>query len=384
MAKYPDWTKAEDEQLRTLVANTNNRDIAKLLGRSYHAVIARNIKLGLVAHRRKAILWTPLQLATLRDGLAEGASSAEIARRIGRSLKSIYSKMYGIERIRIIRAHWTEADLQNLRENAPTMPASKLATLLGRTCRGIRIKARELGLRIAPDPAAHPRWTEAQVDLLRAEAGSGNGATAIARMVDKSKTSVYRRARQAGIVIVSEHWWTPEQCETLRACAETMTARQAAQAMDHSLDAVRWKADRLGFTFKVDVTEPVKSFASPFFWTVEEMQLLRELGPTHTFRELSERMQNRTHRAIERKMQQMKITAKRAQSRRLSSSGSLTGKPRQARVRPAETKPRMVSLRPEVARVAYCGVCCAPVTNTYQGWSAHNSRVGCDRKAKRA
>ena len=66
--REPDWTWKEIDFLRTNYSKMTNAELAKKLGRTYGAVIARAYKMGLKKKNgNKLIEWTPQKLKLLTD-----------------------------------------------------------------------------------------------------------------------------------------------------------------------------------------------------------------------------------------------------------------------------------------------------------------------------
>lgn len=98
------WSKSQDETFRRMYAGGAGYDeIGAAVGKTRTTVrryAAKLVKHGQLKARPKATtptgakLWTPQEMFTVRKMLAEGASIAEVAEKLGRTPEGIRKKLY--------------------------------------------------------------------------------------------------------------------------------------------------------------------------------------------------------------------------------------------------------------------------------------------------
>lgn len=145
------------------------------------------------------------------------------------------------------------------------------------------------------------RWTDEDDALLVKMAGEGIPAEKIAKRLTRSANAVYARLRRHGLPLrMDGKWWSDEEEATLRSlAAETLSAPAIAARMGRSACAIHARAFKLGI-----------HTAYRWEYSKRELELLRELGPTHTPREMAEHLPGRSVCAIRGKARRMNIKLK--------------------------------------------------------------------------
>ena len=91
------WTEAEDEELkRAYGAGMDYPQIAKLLGKSLHAIKGRRQRLGLPLRLAANVSWTPEDNATLLKLLSQRLEHRVIAEMMGRSRSAVKAQSYAL------------------------------------------------------------------------------------------------------------------------------------------------------------------------------------------------------------------------------------------------------------------------------------------------
>ena len=118
------WTEEELEYLRAQYAICGAQEIARRLGRSVKAVYSAAAVEGLCRGTRRSGTWTSAQEATL-ERLYGRMSAADIAQRVGHSRRAVQQRAYAL---RLTRA----------RPDAGWMTAAQAARVMGMTTDGAR------------------------------------------------------------------------------------------------------------------------------------------------------------------------------------------------------------------------------------------------------
>ncbi len=302
--KRQDWSAAEAQALRRLFETTtlSTRAMGERLNRTEHSVRWKLEQLGL--HRGRD-LWSEEQVATLARMRRAGASYDEIAASVGRGVGSVAEKARALGLGECPRRPWSEADLAALRAaiaagetaeafaarsdrtagaairrayaigmpfptegrhkpwsaaddavlrgvfaEARPEPVKRAAAALGRPLRGVRLRARKLGLVEARAPR---RLAEADRARIVALARAGVPITKAAREVGRDVRTVKQVAAAAGLAFAAEPRRPAaapaEEAESLaREARRRERARQAAEeraAAAERRSAARREAARL-------------------------------------------------------------------------------------------------------------------------------------------
>jgi hypothetical protein len=195
------WTPERDARLRELYPRLGPRQVAELLGLTFHSVKARIDELGLRGNRTRPRVWTSERDAQLRTTyLADGLMAAT-------------------------------KELQMTRS-------------------AVKNRIRQLGLK-------RPRWfwTEDEDAFLRAHYCRDMRVAAIARHLGRGVAAVGRRARIIGVQ--SERFWTPEQIERVRTDYAARGATLLAIELLGSADALNVRSI-YHLAFRLGVTVPLR------------------------------------------------------------------------------------------------------------------------------
>lgn len=281
-----------------------------------------------------------------------------------------------------MKKYWNDEERQRMRELAKTLTTEEIANRLGRSYNSVNAELSGQGIRVRRSDGILP-WTTKMVETATEMALRKVPVPEIAKAVGRNERSVYRAMERRGVELWEATWWTAEDERYLRESGPSQTAKQISAAISRTANSVRYKASQLGVTLVCDrntrpkVQKPVKvrdeSIAVIPRWSLADEDLLRELAPSTPISELAARL-SRSERSIERKAGTMAVKLMR---RPMKPRKSRTPKPQSPQTVRAP-RPR----GPEVCRLAWCGVCSAPVVNTYSGWAGHYERVGCNRTAR--
>lgn len=91
-------------------------------------------------------------------------------------------------------------------------------------------------------------WTKDDEQLLREYRGQGLGCAAIAKLLDRTDSSIKTRINRIGLS--ESRVWTPEQIETARANRGRLTAAEIAKLVGKSPSGVHQLFNRLGLSAK--------------------------------------------------------------------------------------------------------------------------------------
>lgn len=190
------WSAFELERLAALFPRHHEADVARMLGRSVRSVRRRAEEL-LAAPRRKGP-WTEEEDAKLRLGFGAVELRA-LAMMLGRTVTEVRRRAAHLRRQRS-EGPWRPEEDRLLEKIHGTRRDRDLEVCLSRPMVEIRARARELCL--AKDkrfaPRSMPRWTEAELAELRAWYPDHDNLT-VARRLDRSVLAVANKASQLGL-----------------------------------------------------------------------------------------------------------------------------------------------------------------------------------------
>ncbi len=207
------WTHGELEFVAKHYLTMPVRDIAKRLGRSYHAVIARAQILGIRKFNVRE--WTAREEKFLREHYPEKGSHY-VARALRRKQETVIAKANQMLVYSRVSTRW---------KNVPH-------------AHGIAVTK---ALRSQTYTGEH-EWTARQLARLEALAPTST-ARAISLAMNIYYPHVTAKMREMGLGHAPEKW-TKEETAQLRALAPTMNARQIARVMKRTVHAVRVQAQR--------------------------------------------------------------------------------------------------------------------------------------------
>ncbi len=240
------WTTSEDRQLASMYADgLPLAVIAKRLGRSEDALVARRSALG-IAPRGHPRDWSPRLDALIIASAQAGVSSRVVAERLGLSVHAVRWRRRQLAPGRPAARRYDAAEDDALRRLvAENGGFEDLADRLGRSTQALRLRARKLGLL---ECNRRSRWTEEEDRLLRVCYATGLTCAAIAAELphDRTAEAVAARARRLGLAAYARQWTTVED-ERLRVLTRAGTPLEdAAVALDRTPEALRRRARKLG------------------------------------------------------------------------------------------------------------------------------------------
>jgi hypothetical protein len=159
LKKDPDWSQEEDDRLRDAYASGERIDlVAEELGRTERAAYSRAKKLYLTHPRDikggfiTRPTWSSSEDALLRQLYGE-VPTAELPERIGRSLRSIYSRAFELDLKHGYQRQWTRTDLRVLKIGHDRgLAVADIADALGRKACSVSKYATTHGLKYGRRP----------------------------------------------------------------------------------------------------------------------------------------------------------------------------------------------------------------------------------------
>lgn len=206
------------------------------------------------------------------------------------------------EPTKLVFKRWSEEEKKFMRENARKLRPSEIGTKLGRTARAVKWQMSQGKIK------GYRTWSPREDAILQG-ALSGAHVKDLAALTGRSWTSVWQRCVKLGIDFKRKARWSEAEVEQLRAEAEKYAPQTLAARIGRPLRSVQFKAARMGLKL----------------------------------------------RRVER------------------------GEASQPVARVKTPKRVATQVKREASRLAWCGVCSAPVVNTAEGWRGHYERVGCNQ-----
>lgn len=190
------WSAFELERLAALFPRHHESDVARMLGRSVRSVRRRAAELLAAPRRRGA--WTEEEDAGLRLGFGAVEPRA-LAMLLGRTVTEVRKRAAQLRRRRR-EGPWSAADDRLLKELYGTRRDRDLEVCLSRSVAEIRARARELCLAKDKRFASQrmPRWSEEEIEELRAWYPD-HANLDVARRLGRSVVAVANKASQLGL-----------------------------------------------------------------------------------------------------------------------------------------------------------------------------------------
>jgi hypothetical protein len=202
------WSQAEIARLRELYGLRDDAAIARELNRPVQSV--KRLAAELFRSKHRTGPWTAQEVQNLKKYL--GVSSAEvIARILGREVAEVRAQIEDLGRIQHDGV-WTREEVVDFKRIYGTRTDEDLARIFGRGIEAVRRLAEEH--KLAKDKAflrkldgttstRMPRWTEAELEKLRAMYAD-HANLDIASALDRSVKSVVSKAHNLGLKKDSE------------------------------------------------------------------------------------------------------------------------------------------------------------------------------------
>lgn len=263
------WTSAEDAHLRRgYDAGLPVAEIAKALGRSVDALVARRALLG-IPPRRVRLPWSELEDQLLRSAVKAGVPATALAGRLERSAEQVRVRRRQLGLASRTARRYTPAEDTVLRDGwTAGVGVEELARRLGRSPDAVRVHADALGLH---RPARRRRWTVAEDAIVRD--GYADGLTC-RRIADglgaRTAGAVAARARKLGLTTYARRWTSTDDGRLLH-LVTLRSPGEIAEALGRTPEAIRRRARTLGLA-----TGPsARAARAGARWTAEEDALLR-------------------------------------------------------------------------------------------------------------
>ncbi len=197
------WSSHEQARLKELWGLRDDAAIARELNRPVQSV--RRMAEQLFPPRKKTGPWTAREVQDLKRYL--GATNREVISRIlGRPVEDVERQILELGRIQTDTS-WTRGEIAEFKRLYGTRTDEDLALVFGRSLQSVRDLAEECAL--SKDKAflrklhgesstRMPRWTEAELQLLR-ERYPKSSNLEIAQDLDRSVKSVVSKAHNLGL-----------------------------------------------------------------------------------------------------------------------------------------------------------------------------------------
>lgn len=197
------WSTDEVAHLRRHYGLRTEEQIARDLGRSLKSVQDTAARVFEARTRRGA--WSPEEIEKLKDYVGASSTSV-IARILGRSAADVERQLNQLSRVRR-SGRWSHDEVQRLRRIYGRRTDEDLSIILGRSVESVRRQAARYAL--AKDKAfvrrlkgasstRMPRWSDDELELLR-NSYSTESNLEIARRLSRSVKSVVSKAHHLGL-----------------------------------------------------------------------------------------------------------------------------------------------------------------------------------------
>lgn len=184
------------------------------------------------------------------------------------------------------RGRWSQAEIARLRELYGTRDDKAIAKELNRSVQSIRRVAEQLfplGVRKGP-------WEPEEDERLKELLG-GTTREVIARVLGRTPEEVAQRARELAVVQRSDPW-TADEVARLKRIYGTRTDADLAIIFGRPVEAIRRKAKSLRLAKDKAFLRRIAGAPSTRMprWSREEVEILRELYPTHSNLDIAQRL----------------------------------------------------------------------------------------------
>lgn len=189
-----------------------------------------------------AKIWSDDEVKLLRK-LVQSKTQREIAERLGRSMKSVERKLYGMRRKKRKKQAvpaWPKDDVALLKRLFLVKTAQEVADRLARSVWSVRRKAYKMGLQrtIAP-------WSEDEVKLLK-ELYPHESRKVMANKLGRSLSSITNKAHKLGLKQLRRSLWSKRELNMLKELYPYQDSRTVADKLGRSVLSITDKAFALG------------------------------------------------------------------------------------------------------------------------------------------
>lgn len=251
------WTAEEDAALTARYPRGELDALVVQLGRTRAAIQQRAHELGVTTRKRT---WFAADDEELRERYERGESRAEIAAALRRSVRAVGARAAYLG-IRAKRPFWTAAEIEDLRRSFGKEHPSVIAKRLGKSLPAVKSQAFKLGLRYREARG----WTTSELREIRKRYPT-EPTHELARSLGRSAQAVQDRARIMGIrktpfglLMAHKHrslrGWSRAEVQLLCELRPTTSAREIARRIGRTAAAVNQKARKLGLRFSGPPTD---------------------------------------------------------------------------------------------------------------------------------
>ena len=254
--QYPNcaksWTKAERKQLRRLYPKYSDGWLTREFGRTSSAITSQVHLLGLKKDVSKGYRgrdsngrkWTDREIAFLRNHYKK-MSLIDIAAAMGRGCNSVNIKAnrLGLKKAKV----WTSQEKEQLRKIYYERSINDLTHIFSRSRDSVKRQVRKMAL-----PRKEPLWTNVEIKYLTKNYKRMT-STEIAMHVKHSPEAVRKKAQKLGFGRYQRPRvhpllpWSEKELRYLKCWYGEKTASEVAKSLGRSTRAVVHKAGRLGF-----------------------------------------------------------------------------------------------------------------------------------------
>jgi hypothetical protein len=265
------WSEEEVRYLKHMYPRTcSPEEIAKgLEGRSVASIAGKAWELGLTRN----LGWTAEEDNLIREHYHLGLSWTEIARRLNRSRRGVRLRARALGLRRDGLRPWTDREDELLREHWSKRDAGELAAQLDRTVSAIETRAHKLGLLDKRN-----WWTERDEAFLL-EHWQDKPYAWIAEQLNHPLDTIQSNARRLGLRKRQQQLWTQQDISLLKSMHGHATVTEIARRLKRSVASVSWQMAKLGL-----------AAYQPSVWTPEEEERLRALYRRHSLKEMAEQL----------------------------------------------------------------------------------------------
>ena len=233
------WTKEEDAVIKKYYFKKGSIVIAEKLDRSYKAVQARALKIGVRGNSR---WWSTFEVRYLKSRFGKVKPDA-IARTLGRSQGSVMGKIHLLNLRPVKFSKWTAEETQYIREHYHKVTNLKIAVALHRTIDSVELKARREGI------LNHIRPLSKKEKKYAIEHFGTVPFVKLAKKLNSTVSAMRSLAKESGFDHGSK-WrpWTAQEDAIVRELWGTVKRRVVAEKIGRGVETVAQRAQKLGVT----------------------------------------------------------------------------------------------------------------------------------------
>ena len=147
------WSEDERVQLRELVNDgRGDEEIARLMNRTVESIRGQRSTQGLGVGDSQVVAWTDLDVALLKDLVAQGKTNQEIGRFMKRTARAIQQEKLKLGLNKVSLRKWSEQEVLDLRALAQENTIGEIAKVLERDWSSVAMKCKELAIQTLSVP----------------------------------------------------------------------------------------------------------------------------------------------------------------------------------------------------------------------------------------